>query len=131
MAIAVNVLLLHLYVYGAVPPAAVIGEPLNTSEIEELLSLSNTDSFNDFRAATGDLDVLYAQIYEVLVSAEYSTDCNLNVAPIKKACFFWQREGDYLGLLMIPNKEIEEWRINQPDLPIPGGANLINFYYWP
>lgn len=117
--------------WADIPPAAIIGEPLNTSEIEELLSLSNTDSFNDFRAATGNLDVLYAQVYEVLVSAEYSTDCNLKVAPIKKACFFWQREGDYLGLLMISNEEIEEWRINQPDLPIPSGANLINFYYWP
>ena len=114
-----------------IPRDAMFGQILNTKELEGIVGVKNTDSYSEFRAVPGNLEEIFTQIYRAFDNAKFSSDCDAKIVPTEKTCYFWKLEGNYLGVLIFSEAEITKWKVEQPDIPIPDGSHLINFYYWP
>ena len=116
--------------WADIPPDAMFGQILDTSELLEILGLKSTNTYSEFRAVPGNLDEVFARIYKAFDDAEFSSDCDAKIIPIEEPCFFWLSESE-IGVLILSEEEIKEWKLEQPDIPIPDGSHLIEFYYWP
>lgn len=114
-----------------IPRDAMFGAILNTKKVEGFLGHKNTDSYSEFRAVPGNLEEVFARIYRAFNNADFSSDCDAKIVPTEKPCFFWELEGNYLGIIIFSEAEITKWKLEQPDIPIPDGSHLIIFYYWP
>lgn len=114
-----------------IPPGAMLGTVLNTDELDRFLGAKNTDSYSEYRAAQGNLESMFTQIFTAFSKAEYSSDCTATKPPIEEPCFFWYLDPNYIGVFIYSEAEVGKWKLDQSDVPIPDESHLVIFYYWP
>ena len=117
--------------WSNIPPNAMPGEKLDSKVLAQLIDLKETDAYAEFRALAGDIDTIFSRIFDEFKTADYETDCDPNSAPLTESCYFWAAEDDNIGISVYTEQDVKDWGLVAPDGPVPSGANVFVFYYWP
>ena len=107
------------------------GEKLDSTVMAQLIDLAETDAYAEFRAVAGDIDTVFSRIFDVFKTAKYKTNCDPKSAPLTESCYFWAAEDDNIGISVYTGQDVKDWGLIAPDGPVPSGANVFVFYYWP
>ena len=94
--------------------------------------LDAADAFADYRAVAGSASVAFQSVSRALTANGYRLDKTDASEPATDPQFFVGENGsDYVGVFLLPPKDLMKYKLYAPDGKVPKGTTLISMYFWP
>ena len=108
------------------------GTTINRELGNSYFGLDAADAFADYRAIAGSASVAFQTVSRALTANGYRLEKTEASDPATDPQFFVGENGsDYVGVFLMPPKELIEYELYAPDGKVPEGTSLISMYFWP
>lgn len=101
--------------WSNIPPNAMPGKKLDSKVMAPLIDLKETDAYAEFRAVPGDIDTVFSRIFDEFKTAKYKTNCDQKFTPLTESCYFWEAEGDSIGISVYTEQDVRDSGLVAPD----------------